>query len=90
MLIKVRTVKPIGDFRLAIGFSDDTVGEKDFSFILDETGPMLEPLKHPAYFARVFVEDGVPTWPNGYDWAPIALHDEMKAGGLLQRLHAAE
>ena len=51
---------------------------------------MAEPLKDAAYFARVFIEDGALTWPNGYDWDPIALHDEMKAAGLLRRADAAE
>ena len=90
MLIKVRKVKSLGDLRLKIEFSDDTIGERDFSFIEREAGPMLEPLKDPAYFRRVFVEDGVLTWPNGYDWDPIALHDEMKVEGLLRRADAAE
>ncbi len=84
MLIKVRTAKPLGGYRLAIEFSDDSTGERDFSFVTGETGPMLEPLKDPAYFRRVFVENGVMTWPNGYDWDPIALHDEMKAAGELR------
>lgn len=90
MLIKVRTAKPVGDFRLLVEFSDDTIGERDFAFINRDCGPMLEPLEDPAYFRRVFVEDGVPTWPNGYDWDPIALHDEMQAAGLLRRVDAAE
>jgi hypothetical protein len=34
--------------------------------------------------------NGALTWPNGYDWDPIALHDEMKARGLLRRADAAE
>jgi Protein of unknown function (DUF2442) len=84
MMIKVRTVKPLSGYRLLIEFSDDTVGERDFSFITGEGGPMLEPLKDPGYFRRVFVEDGVMTWPNGYDWDPIALHDEMKQAGELR------
>jgi hypothetical protein len=84
MLIKVRKAKSLGGHRLAIEFSDDTTGERDFSFINGETGPMLQPLKDPTYFRRVFVEDGVMTWPNGYDWDPIALHDEMKAAGELR------
>jgi hypothetical protein len=29
-------------------------------------------------------EDGALTWPNGYDWDPIALHDEMKDAGELR------
>jgi len=84
MLIKVRKARVLGDHRLAVEFSDDTIGERDFSFIKSESGPMLEPLKEPAYFKRVFVEDGVLTWPNGYDWDPIALHDEMKEAGELR------
>lgn len=84
MLIKVRKAKVLGGHRLAVEFSDDTIGERDFSFIKTESGPMLEPLKEPAYFQRVFVEDGVLTWPNGYDWDPIALHDDMKEAGELR------
>ncbi len=51
---------------------------------------MAEPLKDAAYFARVFIEDGALTWPNGYDWDPIALHDEMKDAKLLKPAQAAE
>lgn len=54
MLIKVRKAKPLDGYRLTIEFSDDMTGERDFSFMTRETGPMLEPLKDPAYFRRVF------------------------------------
>jgi hypothetical protein len=88
-MIKVRRAKSLGDYRLMVEFSDDTVGERDFGFITAESGPMLEPLKEPAYFQRVFVEDGALTWPNGYDWDPIALHDDMKAAGELRPVNDA-
>jgi Protein of unknown function (DUF2442) len=84
MLIKVRSARYLGGHRLMIEFSDDPVGERDFSFLMRDRGPMVEPLKDPAYFRRAFVEDGVQTWPNGYDWDPIALHDEMKQAGELR------
>ena len=84
MMIEVLRAKPLGDYRLRVEFSDDTVGVRDFAFVLKKTGPMSEPLKDPAYFARVFIEDGALTWPNGYDWDPIALHDDMKAAGELR------
>jgi DUF971 family protein len=48
MLIKVRRVKYLGNYRLRIEFSDGTVGERDFSFVREKTGPMAEPLKEPA------------------------------------------
>ena len=50
---------------------------------------MVRPLKDPAFFARVFVELGALTWPNGFDLDPIALHDRMAAAGELSR-EAAE
>jgi uncharacterized protein DUF2442 len=90
MMIDVIGVRPIDGHKLEIEFSDGTVGVHDFAFVAAKTGPMAEPLKDPAYFARVFIEDGALTWPNGYDWDPIALHDEMKEAGLLRRVGAAE
>jgi uncharacterized protein DUF2442 len=90
MMIDVIGVRIVGDYNLEIEFSDGTVGVRDFSLIREKTGSMAEPLKDPAYFARIFIEDGALTWPNGYDWDPIALHDEMKQAGLLRRMDAAE
>ena len=89
-MIDVIGVKGLGDYRLEIAFSDGTVGTRDFSELRSRTGEMVQPLKDPAYFARVVIDDGALTWPNGYDWDPIALHDEMKAAGLLRRVDAAE
>jgi hypothetical protein len=90
MMIDVIAVRPLGGHKLEIEFSDGTVGVRDFAFVAKKTGSMAEPLKDSAYFARVFIDDGALTWPNGYDWDPIALHEEMKAEGLLRRADAAE
>ncbi len=90
MMIDVIGVKKLGGHKLEIEFSDGTVGVRDFADIFQKTGPMSEPLKDTAYFSRVFIEDGALTWPNGYDWDPIALHDEMKDAKLLKPAQAAE
>jgi uncharacterized protein DUF2442 len=90
ILIQVIGVKRLGEYRLEIEFSDGTVGTRDFAFMVVRSGPMLEPLRDPGYFARVFIEEGVLTWPNGYDYDSIALHDEMKGEGLLHRGATAE
>jgi hypothetical protein len=66
-------------------FSDGSEGVRDFAGILAKGGPMVEPLKSPEYFARVFVESGAPTWPNGYDIDPIALYMELRDSGALTR-----
>jgi hypothetical protein len=90
MMIDVIAVRSLGAYKLEIEFSDGTVGTHDFSSVCEKTGPMAQPLKDQAYFARVFIEDGALTWPNGYDWDPIALHDNMKDEGSLRRIDAAE
>lgn len=89
-MIDVIGVRSLGAYGLEIEFSDGTIGVRDFADVSRKTGSMAEPLKDPSYFQRVFIEDGALTWPNGYDWDPIALHDEMKQAGLLRRTQAAE
>ena len=89
-MIDVVGIKRLGGYRLEISFSDGTIGTRDFSGIKTRTGEMVNPLKDEAFFARVFIDDGALTWPNGYDWDPIALHDEMRSAGLLRRVDAAE
>ena len=42
---------------------------------------MVEAFEAPAYFDRVFLEDGPLTWRNGFDWRSEALHADMKAAG---------
>jgi hypothetical protein len=88
-LVKVTKVEPIGGYRLRFRFSDGTAGERDFAGLLDRTGPMIEPLKDQTYFRRVFIEFGTPTWPNGFDLAPWALHGELASAGLLRHVQTA-
>jgi hypothetical protein len=88
-MIKVAKIKCLGGHRLRATFSDGMAGEHDFSAIVGEGGPMAEPLRDPAFFARVFLEDGAPTWPNGFDAAPGWLRREIEAAGALSRDVAA-
>jgi hypothetical protein len=84
-MIDVVSAKPVGGFRLRIGFSDGSVGVHDFSSTASRDGEMVRPLKDATFFGRVFVELGALTWPNGFDLDPIALHDRMAAPGELSR-----
>ncbi len=69
-------------------FDDGSVGEHDFTALMNEPGPMLGPLRDETYFARVFLEFGAPAWPNGFDIAPEWLRREMEAAGELTRVAA--
>ena len=88
-MIKVAKLRYLDGYRLRATFSDGMAGEFDFSGIVKEGGPMVEPLRDTSYFARVFLEDGAPTWPNGFDAAPGWLRREIEARGALAREVAA-
>ena len=88
MLNKVLQIERLGGFRLRVRFSDGTEGVRDFAAMVAEPGPMLKPLRDEVYFARVFLEFGALTWPNGFDIAPEWLRREMEAAGELSRVAA--
>jgi len=83
-LTKVIKVESAGGFRLRVLFSNGREGVHDFSALVAKSGVMVEPLKDEEFFRRVFIEFGVLTWPNGFDFDSIALHDEMAAAGELR------
>jgi hypothetical protein len=90
MLTKVRSIQRLGGFRLRVEFNDGSAGVHDFSAMVQEPGPMLTPLRDETYFARVFLEFGALTWPNGFDIAPEWLRREMSARNELRQNAAAE
>ena len=66
-----------GDFKIRLVFNDGVEGTIDFSDWLN--GPVLEPLKDPACFARFFLDGGTVVSPNGADIAPETLRERVKA-----------
>jgi Protein of unknown function (DUF2442) len=82
---EVTKLKYLGGYRLHVTFRDGATGEHDFTGIVAQTGPMVEPLRDPAYFAQVFLDYGAPTWPNGFDMCPDWLRREIGATGVLKR-----
>jgi hypothetical protein len=88
MLTKVAKMEKLGGFRLRFRFTDGSGGVHDFARMVEEPGPMIEPLRDEAYFNRVFLEFGAPTWPNGFDVAPEWLRREMEAAGSLSQVAA--
>jgi hypothetical protein len=56
-------------------FNDGTTKQVDVRPLLD--GAIFEPLRDPAYFARVTLDTicGTVVWPNGADFAPEALRE---------------
>lgn len=88
-LVRVRKLERLGGYRLKLWFTDGQAGEWDFSELAERGSHLTVAFKDPAYFARVFLEFGALTWPNGYDWSPEALHRDMDAAGALKFESAA-
>ncbi len=59
-------------------FRDGTSGEIDLATAL--SGPVFEPLRDPAVFRQFQIHPEFHTlvWPNGVDFAPEFLHDDVR------------
>ena len=88
MPTKMTYLERLGGHRLYIAFNDGSGGDHDFCSLMKEPGPLLEPLSEEAFFSRVFVDFGAPTWPNGFDIAIGMATPEMAAAGELTRVAA--
>ena len=88
-MVKAIRVKALPAHRLEVVFSDGSGGVADLADFVFAGGEMVEPLKDEAYFARVFIEMGVPTWPNGCDFDAINMRMRMEAAGALHPMDAA-
>lgn len=73
---RVTEVEVAAPYGLRLTFDDGVVREIDLGGEL--WGPMLEPLRDPAYFAQVVVDHGTVAWPNGADLDPLVLHGDFE------------
>ena len=75
-LAKVTVVKALPRHRLALTFADGAAGVYDCSGEL--WGEVFEPLKDEKFFAKVYLDFGAPSWPNGADLDPGVLREAIE------------
>ena len=68
----------VGGYVVWLRFRDGTAGEIDLAPGL--RGPVFEPLRDPGYFKAFMIHPEFHTlvWPNGADFAPEFLHDNVR------------
>jgi hypothetical protein len=78
MIPRVVEAAHVRDYILRIRFSDGTEGDIDLESEL--TGAIFEPLRDAEYFQQFSVNADVHTvtWPNGADFAPEFLYEQIK------------
>jgi hypothetical protein len=74
---RATAVRHLHDHVLWIAFDDGVSGAIDLSDRL--VGPVLEPLRDAALFARVRLGAETIEWSNGADWSPETLHEWVLA-----------
>ena len=74
-MIKLTKIKYLGDFRVALIFSDGSEGVFLGQNLLQRSGPLLVPLHDENYFKRMFIDAGALCWPNGLELSPKRLHE---------------
>ena len=83
--LKITAIRAAIPFRLAVTFSDGSYGTFNAAPMLGERGEGTEPLRDRAFFGKVELANGVPTWPNHFDISPLWLQEEMDRRGELER-----
>ncbi|MBS4099282.1 MAG: DUF2442 domain-containing protein [Sulfuricella sp.] len=78
-MIKVIEARYLGDFQVALNFSNGQEGVFDGHALLQRSGSLLEPLRAEDYFKRLFIDAGALSWPNGLELSPARLYELSKA-----------
>lgn len=70
MIVHVTRVQVVGPYSLKLEFDNGV--HKRVNLRRELYGPIFEPLRDPAYFARAYLDPDsrTVTWPNHADFAP--------------------
>lgn len=75
-MISAIKVLATDDFTITVDLEDGRTLKLDMSFIKNEQGHVIQPLKQIEEFKKVFIKNGIVTWPTGYDIDPYFLESE--------------
>lgn len=76
-------VKPEPDCCLFVRFQDGLSGR--IRFRPEELTGVLEPLREPQFFNRVFIDQGAAAWPGEIDLAPDGMYRQIASETGRQR-----
>jgi hypothetical protein len=61
------------NFTILVTLEDGKIIEMNMAFLKTLSGPVVDPLKNLSEFKKVFVRNGIVTWPTGFDIDPYFL-----------------
>ena len=79
MLPRIIQVRHLGEYRLALSFTNGVTGELDFKKRIVGRGGVFKPLENIEFFKQVQVDNeaGTLVWPNDVDLDPDVLYREV-------------
>lgn len=82
MLPRVKHVQALGEYTVALSFTDATHATVDIGPLILDRGGVFRALQDPDVFAQVAVdqEAGTLVWPNGADIDPDVLYAVSHGG----------
>ena len=88
-MIKIARIEVLEGLCLRLTFSDGRSGVWDGHSVLHSRDTVLtRPLRDQREFARAFIEGGALAWPNGLEFAPWTIYEDMDVAGLLTKAAA--
>jgi Protein of unknown function (DUF2442) len=69
-LVRLLSVRPLGDYRLELGLTNGTKITRDLSSFVGSAKGVLERLRDRKFFARARISHGTLEWPGGIDICP--------------------
>ena len=66
---------PFEDYKLIVKFDDGLTKTIDIKPFIGEG--ISKQLEDKEYFQKVYIDNGAITWPNGYDFCPLFVRDEI-------------
>jgi uncharacterized protein DUF2442 len=86
-LVRVRSVEPLGNFRVLVTFVNDVQKEIDLEKFL--RGEIFEPIRNdPKVFRSVKVIGGTIGWDNGADIDPDVLYYDLRPAWMEETVEA--
>ncbi len=82
-MIKILEARYLGNFQIALIFSDGKEGTFDGRALLLRSGTLLEPLRDENYFQRFFLDIGTLCWPNGLELSPSRLYEIVRVSATV-------
>ena len=72
---RVITARYLGNYQVALVFSDNKEGIFDGTSLLQRHGTLIEALRDENFFKLLFVDMGALCWPNGLELSPARLYE---------------